>query len=57
MPINVALLKYGYYNFSLDILEFCETSKLMVREKHYFNLLSPEYNILKIPGSPYRGRG
>jgi len=57
MPINIALLKYGYFNLSLDILKFCEISKLMVREKHYFNLLSPEYNILKNPGNPSRGRG
>lgn len=57
MPINIALLKHGYSNFSLDILEFCEISKLMVQEKYYFNLLSPEYNILKIPGSPSKGRG
>ena len=57
MAINVSLLKYGYSNFSLDILEFCEISKLMVRENYYFNLLSPEYNILKTPGSPCRGKG
>ena len=57
MPINTAFLKYGYSNFSLDILEFCEISKLMEQEKHYFNKLAPEYNILKIPGSPSRGRG
>ena len=57
MPINVALLKHGFSNFSLDILEFCEVNKLMEREKYYFGKLSPEYNILKVPGSPDRGKG
>ena len=57
MLIHVALLKYGYKNFSLTILEFCEIDKLMSREKHYFEVYSPEYNILKTPGSPDRGSG
>ena len=57
MPINIALLNYGFSNFCLEILEFCELEKLMEREKYYFDILSPEYNILKIPGSPYRGKG
>jgi len=29
----------------------------MAREKHFFEVYSPEYNILKIPGSPSRGSG
>lgn len=57
MPINVALLKYGYTNFSLTVLEICDTDSLMSREKHFFEVYSPEYNILKIPGSPSRGSG
>lgn len=36
MPINVALLKYGYSNFSLTILEICDKDSLMHREKHFF---------------------
>ncbi len=27
------------------------------REKHFFDVYSPEYNILNIPGSPSRGSG
>ena len=42
-----ALLKYGYSNFSLDILEYCESNVLIKREQYYINLLNPEYNILK----------
>lgn len=57
MPINVALLKYGYHNFSLTILEFCDVDNLMSREKHFFDVYSPEYNILNTPGSPSRGSG
>ena len=57
MPINVALLKYGYQNFTLTILEICDRDSLMFREKHFFEVHSPEYNILKTPGSPSRGSG
>lgn len=57
MPINLALLKYKHCNFTFEVLEFCDIDKVMSREKDYFDLLSPEYNILKIPGSPSRGSG
>jgi hypothetical protein len=57
MPINNALLKYGYSNFTLTILEICDKDSLMSREKHFFEVYYPEYNILKTPGSPYRGSG
>lgn len=45
------LLKYGYYNFSLDILEYCEPNELISREQYYIDFLNPEYNILKKAGS------
>ena len=51
MNINKALLKYGYANFSLEILECCEPNKCIEREQSFINLLKPEYNILKIAGS------
>lgn len=57
MPINKALLKHGYQNFSLTILEFCDKDVIMTREKDYFDKYSPEYNVLKTPGSPDRGKG
>jgi hypothetical protein len=57
MPINVALLKHGYSNFSLTILEICAKEFLMSKEKHFLDVYSPEYNILKTPGSPSRGSG
>jgi group I intron endonuclease len=42
--IQRALLKYGYSNFSIHILEYCELSVLIAREQYYINLLKPEYN-------------
>ena len=50
MLIHKALLKYGYSNFSLEILEYCDTKqrqKVLNREQYYLDLLNPEYNILK----------
>jgi excinuclease UvrABC nuclease subunit len=49
--IHRALLKYGYSNFSLDILEYCEPNELISREQYYIDKLKPEYNILKKAGS------
>jgi len=52
--ISRALIKYGYSNFSLTILEYCGAkllSDLTIREQYYFDKLNPEYNILKIAGS------
>ena len=49
--ISRALIKYGYSNFSLTILEICNKSKLLEREQYYLDNLGPKYNILKIAGS------
>jgi group I intron endonuclease len=49
--IYSAILKYGYSNFSLDILEYCEKDVLIEREQYYIDTLNPKYNILKIAGS------
>jgi|SRR5271154_2325141 len=46
--ISRALLKYGYKNFTLDILEYCESNMLRKREQYYIDQVKPEYNILKI---------
>lgn len=42
-----ALLKYGYENFSIFILEYCSIDLLNQREQYWFDYLNPEYNILK----------
>jgi excinuclease UvrABC nuclease subunit len=49
--ISRALIKYGYSNFSVTILEYCDKSELLIREQYYFDKLNPQYNILKIAGS------
>jgi group I intron endonuclease len=49
--IYSALLKHGYSNFGVDILEYCEPNKLITREQHYIDLLKPKYNICKTAGS------
>ena len=49
--ISSALLKYGYSNFSLDILEYCEPNALLSREQYYMDKIKPSYNILKVAGS------
>jgi len=53
LSISRALIKYGYDNFRLEILEYCENSKstLLNREQYYMDLLNPVYNIEKIAGS------
>ena len=52
--ISRAFVKYGHSNFKLEILEYCEADRLIIleREQYYIDLLKPEYNILKIAGSP-----
>jgi len=51
-PIHNALIKYGFNNFSLEILEYCkEGENLVSREQYYLELLSPEYNVLELAGS------
>jgi len=56
MNICKALLKYGYFNFSLTILEYCSPDKCLIREKHYWDLFKPEYNIAQDPSAPMSGR-
>jgi len=58
--ISRALISHTHSTFSLTILEYIDISNLdsenirnliFSREQHFFNLLSPEYNIQKIAGS------
>lgn len=45
--ICYALVKYGYSNFNLSILEYCNKDLVITREQYYLDLLNPPYNILK----------
>ena len=46
-----ALRKNKYQHFSLEMLEYCDPSLIILKEQKYLDLLNPEYNILKIAGS------
>jgi len=51
-PLERALLKYGFSNFSLEILEYCDKKEDAVkREQYYLDYLKPKYNIVKLAGS------
>jgi group I intron endonuclease len=49
--IYKALLKYGYSNFNLEILEYCDKMFTIKREQYYIDNLKPEYNLCLIAGS------
>lgn len=51
MLIIKALLKYGYSNFSLEILEYCDKEKIREREQYYLDLIKPKYNVLTTAGA------
>src|SRR3978361_1965890 len=51
--IYSSLLKNGYSQFKLEILEYCKASDVIVREQFYITSLSPEYNLLKTAGSRF----
>jgi group I intron endonuclease len=53
MLINKAILKYGYSNFKLEILEYTDKDKNLEREQYYLDLIKPEYNILQTAGSMF----
>lgn len=46
-----ALLKYGYENFSLEIIEYCDKISVINKEQYYIDLLKPEYNLCFKAGS------
>jgi len=50
-PIDRALLKYGFSNFRLEILEYGDKNNVLIREQYYMNILKPQYNIVEIAGS------
>jgi group I intron endonuclease len=49
--IHQALNNYGYSNFTLEIMKYCDADKVVELEQHYFDTLNPEYNILKTAGN------
>ena len=58
-PIHAAILKYDYYNFKLEILEYCDKFNLIEREQYYINILKPgrlfsEATRLKLSANSYK---
>jgi hypothetical protein len=45
--------KYSKENFSFQILEYCDYSKILERENYYIQEFKPEYNILQ---TAHKGR-
>lgn len=50
-PIDRALLKYGFSNFTLDILEYTDINNVLDKEQYYMDLYKPTYNIVEKAGS------
>lgn len=50
-PIDRALLKYGFSNFTLETLEYSDKHNVIERELYYMDLIKPKYNIVEIAGS------
>nr|YP_009543492.1 GIY-YIG endonuclease [Coniothyrium glycines]AYU74382.1 GIY-YIG endonuclease [Coniothyrium glycines] len=46
-----AIIKYGYSNFTLEVLEYSNSSDTISREQYYLDFLYPEYNILSVASS------
>lgn len=49
--IYSAILKYGYFNFQLEILEYCSKEFVINREQYYIDLFKPTYNLNYTAGS------
>jgi group I intron endonuclease len=49
--IYSSILKYGYSNFSLEILEYCEIENTIDREQFYIDTMKPDLNILPTAGN------
>ena len=52
--ICTSLIKYGYSEFTLEILEYCDPIDIVTREQYYLDNFKPEYNILTFARS-YKG--
>jgi len=49
--IDRALLKYGFSNFALEILEYTDKNNVLEKEQYYMDLFKPQYNIVETAGS------
>jgi len=49
--IDRALLKYGFSNFAMEILEYTYKNNVLEKEQYYMDLFKPQYNIVETAGS------
>lgn len=47
LPLYADILKYGRDNFEFELLEQCERETMLEREQYYYDLLQPEYNLVR----------
>lgn len=45
-PFYRDIIKYGFENFKVELLEECEKNELIERELYYYNKLKPTYNVI-----------
>lgn len=50
--LQAAWGKYGEAAFSFCCLERCDVEYLLIREQHWLDMVTPEYNILRVAGRP-----
>lgn len=46
-PLYKDIIKYGRDNFIWEVLEECDPFELRDKEQYYFDLIQPEYNLVK----------
>ena len=49
--------KYKEKSFKFELIEYCEVSKLLIREQFFMDELNPEYNVCKIAGNTLGFKG
>lgn len=48
-----ALVKYGYEEFKLEILEFCTVDEIVAKEQFWIEKLKPSYNLVTVVDGNY----
>lgn len=51
-PLAKSIIKHGWKNIALIIIEFTDKTKVVETEQKWLDLLKPEYNISKLASSP-----
>lgn len=46
-PLYKDIIKYGRDNFSWEVLELCNREELIEKERKWYDLIKPEYNLIR----------